>query len=441
MLFTDVIRKKRDGGELSNEEIELFVHGLADGSLPPEQVSALAMAIFLNSMSFEEAGRLTTAMAASGTVLDWSDLRLDGPVVDKHSTGGVGDKVSFLLAPVAAACGCYVPMISGRGLGHTGGTLDKIGCIPGYNATPDFDLFRKVVRDAGCAIIGQTKELAPADRRFYAIRDITGTVESIPLITASVLSKKIAAGLDALVMDVKVGSGAFMKTVERAEELAQSLIRTAAAAGLETHAVVTDMNEVLGRSAGNAVEIAESMEYLQGNYREPRLDEVVLELSASMLVLGKIETDWEKAKARAESAVTSGSAAEAFDRMVVALGGPKNFVAGYAKHLPRAAVAQPVEAGDEGFLAEVDAFAVGNAIIALGGGRRKLDDKLDLSVGFTDVVPIGTKVGRDTPLATVHAGSADAAKHAAELLQNACRIDDEAPPPRPVVYKVLNSRL
>jgi thymidine phosphorylase len=439
MLFTDVIRKKRDGGELSEEEIQLFVDGLADGSLPPEQVSALAMAIFLNSMSFEEAGRLTTAMAASGTVLDWADLRLDGPVLDKHSTGGVGDKVSFLLAPIAAACGCYVPMISGRGLGHTGGTLDKVGCIPGYNPTPDFDLFRKVVREAGCAIIGQTAELAPADRRFYAIRDVTGTVESIPLITASILSKKIAAGLDALVMDVKVGSGAFMKTVERAEELANSLIRTATAAGLETHAVVTDMNEVLGRTAGNAVEIAESMNYLQGNDREPRLDEVVLELSAAMLVLGGIETDREKAKARADSAVTSGAAAQVFDRMVVALGGPGNFVADYRKHLPQAAVSQPVRAGRQGFLAEVDAFAVGNAIIALGGGRRKLDDRLDLSVGFTDVAPIGTKVGPDTPLAMVHAASEDAAKHAAELLRNACRIEQEAPSPRPVVYKVLDS--
>jgi thymidine phosphorylase len=441
MLFTDVIRKKRDGGELSQEEIQLFVDGLADGSLPPEQVSALAMAIFLNSMSFEEAGRLTTAMAASGTVLDWSDLRLDGPVVDKHSTGGVGDKVSFLLAPVAAACGCYVPMISGRGLGHTGGTLDKVGCIPGYNAMPGFDLFRKVVREAGCAIIGQTAELAPADRRFYAIRDVTGTVESIPLITASILSKKIAAGLDALVMDVKVGSGAFMKTVERAEELAQSLIRTAAAAGLPTHALVTDMNEVLGATAGNAVEIAESMEFLQGIHREPRLDEVVLQLSAEMLVLGRIESDRVKAKARADSAVTSGAAAQAFDRMVLALGGPGNFVADYRKHLPRAAVTQPVAASREGFLAEVDAFAIGSAIIALGGGRRKLDDRLDLSVGFTDIVPIGTRVGRDVPLAMVHAASADAAKHATELMRKACRIDDEAPRPRPVVCKVLNRPL
>lgn len=439
MLFTEVIRKKRDGGELSPAEIDLFVKGLTDGSLPPEQVSALAMAIFLNSMSFEEAGRLTTAMASSGTVLDWSDQNLDGPVVDKHSTGGVGDKVSFLLAPIAAACGCFVPMISGRGLGHTGGTLDKVGCIPGYNATPDFDLFRKVVREAGCAIIGQTAELAPADRRFYAIRDVTGTVESIPLITASILSKKIAAGLDGLVMDVKAGSGAFMTTVERAENLAQSLIRTAAAAGLKTHALITDMNEVLGRTAGNAVEIAEAMEYLKNEYREPRLDAVVMQLCAEMLLMTGIEPGRDAALTRADEAVTSGKAADVFDRMVVGLGGPGGFVEGYAKHLPVAEVSEPVFAEQDGFLSKVDTFAVGNAVIALGGGRRKLDDTLNLAVGFSDVTPIGSSIDKQTPLATVHAASADAAAQAAKLLRKACRIDDAAPEERLVIYRTLTA--
>jgi thymidine phosphorylase len=437
MLFTNVIRKKRDGGELSGAEIRYFVQGLADGSIPPEQVSALAMAIFLNSMSFEEAALLTTAMATSGTVLGWSDLGLDGPVVDKHSTGGVGDKVSFLLAPVAAACGCYVPMISGRGLGHTGGTLDKLGCIPGYNATPDFALFRKVVKEVGCAIIGQTAELAPADRRFYAIRDVTGTVESIPLITASILSKKIAAGLDALVMDVKAGSGAFMKTVERAQELATSLIGTAAAAGLKAHALITDMNEVLGATAGNAVEIAESMEYLRGEHREARLDRVVLELCAEMLLIGGVESDRSKALARADTAVTSGDAAEVFDRMVAALGGPSDFVDSYRKHIPAARAERPVEAGRAGFLAAVDAFAVGNAIITLGGGRRKVEDRLDLSVGFTEVVPVGAEVREDTLLAVVHASSAADAEEAARLFRQACRISDAKPEERPVVYARL----
>ena len=261
MLFTDIIRAKRDGGELSSEQIQHFVDGLADESIPAEQVSSLAMAVFLNGMSFDEAASLTLGMSQSGTVLEWADMGLDGPVVDKHSTGGVGDKVSFLLAPIAAACGCYVPMISGRGLGHTGGTTDKAEAIPGYITAPDFATFRRVVRDAGCAIIGQTADLAPADKRFYAIRDVTATVESVPLITASILSKKIAAGLDALVMDVKVGSGAFMPTYERSVELSKSIIATAAKADLKTSAVLTNMDEVLGTTAGMAFCIRNANSY------------------------------------------------------------------------------------------------------------------------------------------------------------------------------------
>lgn len=437
MLFTDVIRTKRDGGELSTEQIELFVQGLSDDSLPPEQVSALAMAIFLNSMSFREAADLTRAMASSGTVLDWRDSGLDGPVVDKHSTGGVGDKVSFLLAPIAAACGLYVPMISGRGLGHTGGTLDKVGVIPGYDAMPGFDLFRRVVRKAGCAIIGQTGELAPADRRFYAIRDVTGTVESIPLITASILSKKIAAGLDALVMDVKVGSGAFMKTREQAEALAHSLIGTAAAAGLKTHCLITDMNEVLGTTAGNAVEIGESMRYLRNEHRDARLDEVVLALCAEMLLIVDLETDREKALERARQALVSGAAAERFSRMVAELGGPADFVERFDAYLPKAKVSLPVEAQKSGYLVEVDAFEVGNAVIVLGGGRRQLDDRLDLSVGFTDLLPIGSKLESGMPLGTVHAASKAAARQAADILQRACRIAAHPPGARPVVYPAM----
>jgi thymidine phosphorylase len=434
MLFTDVIRTKRDGGELSREQIERFVGGLSDDSLPPEQVSALAMAIFLNSMSFREAADLTTAMASSGTVLDWRGAGLDGPVVDKHSTGGVGDKVSFVLAPLAAACGLYVPMISGRGLGHTGGTLDKVASIPGYDPKPDFSRFREVVREAGCAIIGQTGELAPADRRFYAIRDVTGTVESIPLITASILSKKIAAGLDALVMDVKVGSGAFMKTLEQARALAESLIGTAGAAGLEVRALVTDMNEVLGTTAGNAVEIAESMRYLRNEVRNPRLDEVVCTLCAQMLLIVAVETDPGKALARVEQALVSGQAAERFGRMVSGLGGPADFVERFDAYLPKAKVTMPVTAETSGYLAEVDTFAVGNAVIVLGGGRRKLDDALDLSVGFTDIVPIGSEADAGTPLATVHATSQEAARQGADLFRRACRLADRPPGPRPVIY-------
>ena len=435
MLFTDVIRTKRDGQELSDEQIQFFVDGLADNSIPAEQVSALAMAIFLNSMSFEEAGKLTSGMAASGTVLDWGKEDLGGPVVDKHSTGGVGDKVSFLLAPIAAACGCYVPMISGRGLGHTGGTTDKAEAIPGYNATPDFDLFRKTVKEVGCAIIGQTEDLAPADRRFYSIRDVTGTVESVPLITASILSKKIAAGLQGLVMDVKVGNGAFMETPERAKELAGSIIATAANAGLKTHALITDMNEVLGLTVGNALEIAESVRYLKNEVREPRLDDVVLSLCSEMLLIGGLESSRDAARVRCEAAISSGRAAEIFGRMVTALGGPADFIENYDTHLLKAPVIRPVYA--EGVVVEVNTRAVGNALIELGGGRRVVGEKLNLAVGFSEIAPIGAELGKERPLAVVHAASEADADTAAENLQKACKTALAAATERPVIYDVL----
>ena len=437
MLFTDVIRKKRDGGELTPEEIAYFVDGLADGSIPAEQVAALAMAVFLNSMSAEEAGCLTLAMAASGSVIEWQDEGLDGPVVDKHSTGGVGDKVSFLVAPIAAACGCYVPMISGRGLGHTGGTTDKVESIPGYNATPDFALFKKVVKSTGCAIIGQTADLAPADRRLYAIRDVTATVESIPLITASILSKKIAAGTQAMVMDVKFGSGAFMPGADKAEELAKSIIATAATAKLRTHALITDMNECLGHTAGNAVEIAESIEYLKNNHRESRLDEVVMSLCAEMLVATDLDNDRDSARTKVDEAVTSGKAAEVFARMVRELGGPGDIIENYEKYLPTAAITQAVYTADAGYVAAVDAFALGNAIIELGGGRRTMADELDLSVGLTNVAPIGSSVDKERPLAVIHASSEDTANMAAAMIRKAYEISEAPPAERPLIYNTL----
>ncbi len=439
MLFTDIIRKKRDGGELTPEEITYFVDGLADGSIPGEQVAALAMAVFLNSMSAEEAGCLTLAMAASGSVLEWQDEGLDGPIVDKHSTGGVGDKVSFLVAPIAAACGCYVPMISGRGLGHTGGTTDKIESIPGYNTTPDYALFKKVVKSAGCAIIGQTAELAPADRRLYAIRDVTATVESVALITASILSKKIAAGLQTLVMDVKFGTGAFMPGADKAEELASSIIATSAKADLKTHALITDMNECLGHTAGNAVEIAESIEYLKNNQRESRLDEVVLSLCAEMLVATDLDNDRASARAKADEAVTSGKAAEVFARMVHELGGPVDIVDNYEKHLPTAPLTQAVCPADAGYVAAVDAFAIGNAIIELGGGRRTMADELDLSVGLTKVASIGSTVDKERPLAVIHASSDDTIELAATMIRDAYEISESPPAERPVIYSTLTT--
>ncbi len=436
MLFTDVIRRKRDGGELTDEQIQFFVDGLADESIPAEQVSALAMAVVFNSMTFDEAAKLTLAMASSGTVLEWQDLRLDGPVVDKHSTGGVGDKVSFMLAPIAAACGCYVPMISGRGLGHTGGTTDKAESIPGYNTAPDFATFRRVVKDVGCAIIGQTSDLAPADRRLYAIRDITATVESVPLITASILSKKIAAGLDALVMDVKVGSGAFMKTPDRARKLSESIIRTAAMAELKTHVLITDMNEVLGRTAGNALEIAESLRYLRNEEREARLDEVVLGLCAEMLVVTGVETDRDAARVKCDAAVTSGKALEVFGRMVTALGGPHDFVDNSSKYLAAAPIVRPVHAN--GYLAGINTRGVGNAIIELGGGRHQVGEALDLSVGFSDIAAIGTKLDTGRPLAVVHASSEDSARAAEAGLLAACAFAEEVPQERPVIHELVS---
>ena len=439
MLFVDVIRKKRDGHELSQEELELFVNGLADGSIPAEQVSALAMAIFLNSMTFAEAALLTNLMAASGTMLDWSDMDLDGPVVDKHSTGGIGDKVSFLLAPIAAACGGYVPMISGRGLGHGGGTLDKIGSIPGYDAIPGAELFKKVVKEVGCAIIGQTSDLAPADRRLYSLRDITATIESIPLITASILSKKMAAGLDGLVMDIKFGTGAFMSSPEEAEALATSIVRTAAASGMRTHALITDMNENLGLTAGNSVEVRESVQYLLGEHREARLDEVTLDLVAEMLVVGNIEADRSAARERAGEAVGSGKAATVFGKMVSALGGPTDFLENYDQYLPTAAVIKPVFAQETGILTHVDGRMFGNAIIELGGGRRKVDDELDLSVGFVEVAPIGAQIDNNRPLALVHAADEATAEIASKMLRKASSIGDSMPAGRPVIFKVLDA--
>lgn len=435
MLFTDVIRTKRDGGELSSEQIRFFVDGLTDTSIPAEQVSALAMAIFLNSLSFDETATLTMSMASSGTVLDWSDLDLDGPVVDKHSTGGVGDKVSLMLAPIVAACGGYVPMITGRGLGHTGGTTDKFEAIPGYNTAPDFATFRKTVREIGCAIIGQTADLAPADRRLYAIRDVTGTVESVPLITASILAKKIAAGLDALVMDVKVGSGAFMPTLARAREMGSSIVRTAALANLKTHVLITDMNQVLGRTAGNALEVAETIRYLMDEDREARLDAVVMGLCAEMLIVSGIEVNRAVALRKTNEAVSSGRALEVFARMIAALGGPKDFVEKSDKYLAVAPIIQPIMA--KGVLASVDTRSIGNAIIGLGGGRRKVGEKLNMAVGFSAVAAIGTELGADTPLAIVHAASKTDADIAEAVYRKACTMAGRAPEKTLVINEIL----
>jgi len=425
VLAAEVIRRKRDGQTLSREELEFLVGGITDGSLSDAQVGALAMALFLRGMEAGERVAFTAAMTRSGTVMEWD---LDRPVIDKHSTGGVGDKVSLMLAPILAACGGAVPMISGRGLGHTGGTLDKLDTVPGYETRPDLDSLRRVVDEVGCAIVGQTAELAPADRRLYAVRDATGTVESIPLIVASILSKKLAAGLDALVMDVKFGSGAFMAAREDADELARALVEVAGGAGLPTVALLTDMDEVLGTTAGNAVEVREAIDYLTGAAREPRLHEVTIALAAALLEQAGLQED---GRAAAERALESGAAAERFAAMVAALGGPGDILE--APDLATAPVTRAAAPERAGVVTGMNCRDVGLVVTGLGGNRRREDDVIDPAVGLTEIAPVGAEVGPDRPLAVVHAASEDDADAAVAALRSAIAIGDEAPAARPVV--------
>jgi thymidine phosphorylase len=435
MLPQEVIRRKRDGDVLREAEIEYFVQGLTDGSITEGQVAAFAMAVFFRGMEMPERIALTRAMMRSGTVLDWSDDSLGGPVVDKHSTGGVGDKVSLMLGPLAAACGCFVPMISGRGLGHTGGTLDKFDAIPGYQTQPDTALFRRVVREAGCAIIGQTADLAPADRRLYAIRDVTATVESIPLITASILSKKLAAGLHGLAMDVKTGNGAFMPTLEASRELADSIVRVADGAGVRTTALITDMNQVLGHSAGHATEVREAIDYLTGRRRNSRLDEVTRGLVGEMLLIGGLCRTTPEALSRIEAALSSGRAAETFARMVAALGGPSDLLDRPDQHLEAAAVVRPCTPVRSGLIATIDTRAIGVALIELGGGRRQPGDKIDHRVGFSEFMGVGEKVGPEQPICTVHAADEAAWERAAGAIRGAVRVTEGAVVVPPAIYE------
>jgi thymidine phosphorylase len=357
-------------------------------------------------------------------------------VIDKHSSGGVGDKVSLMLAPIVAACGAFVPMISGRGLGHTGGTLDKLSAISGYDVQPDIATFRKVVREVGCAVIGQTDDLAPADRRLYATRDVTATVESIPLIVSSILSKKVAEGLDGLVMDVKCGSGAFCDTEEMARDLAESLVSVANQAGLPTLALITDMDSVLGRNVGNALEVVETVEYLKGEgTRDPRLHEVTMALAGEMLALGKLAPSPAAGRARAEAALGDGRAAEVFGRMVSALGGPDDFVEHSARYLAHAPVIRPCNAERSGHVVGMNAREVGIAVVALGGGRTHADDAIDPSVGLTEVIDVGSPVRAGSLLCIIHAASDADADQAIAILRREIRIEDGPPVTRPVVME------
>jgi len=435
MLAQEIIRAKRDGHALNEAQIQNFVDGLTHNSWSEGQVAALGMAVFLRGMGRDEAVLLTRAMMNSGRVMRWPDM--PGPVLDKHSSGGVGDKVSLMLAPMVAACGGYVPMIAGRGLGHTGGTVDKLEAIPGYTTTPDPAKFDQIVRSLGCAIIGQTADLAPADKRFYATRDVTATVESVPLITASILSKKLAAGLEGLAMDIKCGNGAFASTPEFAKELAESIVAVAGGAGLKTRALITDMNQILGSDVGNALEIVETIRYLKGEYCEPRLHEVTLALCAEMLVLGNLAADTAAARVKLQAALDSGAAAEKFAKMVVALGGPADLMERPSAYLTAAPVVKAVPAPRAGVLTTMSTRDLGVAIVELGGGRRKAGDAIDMRVGFSEVRPIGTRVAAGEPLALIHAADAAAADRAIASYLAAVSLGDADVPATPLVMATI----
>jgi thymidine phosphorylase len=431
VLIQEIIRRKRDGEALDAHHITHFVEALTKGHASDAHAAAFAMAVLFQGLSRDEGAALTRAMAQSGRTLQWHDI--DGPTVDKHSTGGIGDTVSLILAPAVAACGAYVPMIAGRGLGHTGGTIDKLEAIPGYNTAPDADTFRRCVRDVGCAIIGQTDDLAPADKRLYAVRDVTATVESIPLITASILSKKLAAGPGALVLDVKTGSGAFMADEAEARELAQSLVETACAAGLPTLALLTDMHEPLARSAGNAVEVQVAIEHLTGARRDARLHEVVLALGAEMLIACGLASDMADAQSKIERALDSGAAAEKFAAMVRALGGPHDVLHRPDAHLAPAPHVRDVRAPMSGFVTGIDTRALGLAVVALGGGRRGAGMAIDPAVGLTELAGIGEEVGPNRPLCRIHARSEAEADAASNMVRHAYRIGAQGPPRRSAI--------
>ena len=436
LLPQEIIRTKRDGLILSEDKIQGFVDGLVNGTFNDAQVGSMAMAIFQQGMAIEEVVAFTKAMMNSGDVLSWPEL--DGPVVDKHSTGGVGDKVSFMLAAIVAACGAYVPMISGRGLGHTGGTSDKLESIAGFNVQPSIEDFKRIVKDVGVAIISQTDNLAPADKRLYSIRDVTGTVESIPLITASILSKKLSAGLDSLVMDVKMGNGAMMSDMSKATQLAQSIVKVANGAGVPTQAIITDMNQVLGTSAGNAVEMYETVKYLNGKQREPRLHAVVVALATSMLISAKVAKTEDEAKTKINHALSSGAAAEIFSKMIAALGGPSNLMEAPWESMNKAKVIKDVVATHSGYISAMQTRDIGMSIVGMKGGRTANGQMIDHTVGFDRILPVGTVINRGDVVARIHAADDDQAAKASQEYLTALSISETKPEAVPVIYKIID---
>jgi len=440
MLTQEIISRKRDGETLTDEEIESFVTGLTDERISEGQVGAFCMAVYFKGLEEKELIKFTAEMAKSGEIFRWEGF--SGPILDKHSTGGVGDKVSLILAPIIAACDAYVPMISGRGLGHTGGTLDKLDSIPGYNTQPSTNLFKKVVKEVGCAIVGATPEIAPADKRMYAIRDITGTVESQDLIAASILAKKIAAGVNGLVLDVKFGNGAFMKSYEQARALADKINFVANGAGLKTRSVLTDMNQILGRTAGNSLEVIEAVEYLKGEIADYRLHEVVMSLASELLIISKICRNEELANRKVKQVIEKGDALEKFAKMIRALGGSSNFVDNPKDSMKQASYVKDVFPYKEGIVSEVDVRAIGIGIVEMGGGREKTTDIIDNSVGLSNVAQIGEKVSPGgKPLATVHAKNQYSFRHMEQILKDSFVLVDKRIIPDPVIRETIVDRM
>jgi len=429
-----IIAGLRRGETVDADALKWFAKGLADQSVSDAQAGAFAMAVCLQGLGHAGRTALTLAMQKSGRTLSWD---VDGPVLDKHSTGGVGDCVSLVLAPALAACGAYVPMISGRGLGHTGGTLDKMESISGLSTSVDETQFKRIIDQAGCAIVSASADIAPADKRLYAIRDVTATVESLDLITASILSKKLAADLDGLVLDVKVGSGAFMKRLDEARALATALVETSNSAGCPTTALITDMNAPLATSLGNALEVAEVMKVLHGKERGA-LYELTLALGAQLLFSGGVFDSEDAAREKLSNVIVSGAAAERFGKMIVAMGGPLGFVDNPERYLPEAPVIREITATQTGFVSAINGEALGLAVVDLGGGRQVESDLVDPAVGLSDVATLGAKIEKGQPLARVHAAREGQADRAASAVRQAVALSDTPPVKQTLVHAVIS---
>jgi thymidine phosphorylase len=430
--IASLIALKRDGHALTVQQVQTLVQSITSQDMSDPQIGALVMAIYIQGLSDNERVSLTHAMRDSGRVMEWD---LPGPVLDKHSTGGVGDCVSLILAPALAACGAYVPMVSGRGLGHTGGTLDKLESIDGYNVSPSSDIFSETVRDIGCAIIGQTDDIAPADRRLYAVRDVTATVSTPDLIVPSILSKKLAVGLDGLILDVKCGSGSFMTDIDQARDLAKILVDVSNGAGCPTTALITDMNEPLASAAGNAVEMQVVLNLLTGFDIDTRLWDVTIALGGDLLLLGGLAVTRGEGQTMIGDALTSGRAAEHFAKMVSKLGGPSNLLGNISKHIKSAPIVEEIYLEQDGFIQSVDTTSLGKVVVNLGGGRKIETDVIDPRVGLDWIRGVGMHVDTSQPVARIHAATENDLERARQRVKEAYSIGDKVPLEEPLIIE------